>query len=251
MIEKAATDEGNESAVIEFGGSKACVMGELKSILFDLDGTLTDPKEGITKSVEYALNKFEIEVEHPDLLIPYIGPPLYDSFIQIQGFTADNALKAVEFYRERYRTLGMFENSVIPGIPQLLEELQLKGYKLYVATSKPTVFAEEIIRHYGLDGYFMHTVGSNLDGTRSKKQEVIRYVLDQNEIAADQALMIGDREHDIIGAKGCGVASLGVTFGYGSEEELVNAGADYIAHQVKEVGEIISHLKLNTRGSRR
>lgn len=225
-------------------------MGELKSILFDLDGTLTDPKEGITKCVEHALNKFGIEVDHPDVLIPYIGPPLYDSFIEIQSFTAENALKAVEFYRERYRSVGMYENSVIHGIPRLLEELQLGGYELYVATSKPTVFAEEILQHYGLDGYFKHVAGSNLDGTRSRKKEVIRYVLDQNTIAAEQALMIGDREHDIIGAKGCGVASLGVTFGYGSEEELLAAGADYIAHQVEEISEIISHIMLNTHGIR-
>lgn len=233
--------EMKATAAIKCGRSKAYVMGELKSILFDLDGTLTDPKEGITKCVEHALNQFGIEVEHPDVLIPYIGPPLFDSFIEIQGFTADNALKAVEFYRERFRTVGMFENRVIPGIPELLEELRTVGYNLYVATSKPTVFAEEILKFYGLDGYFKHTVGSNLDGTRSRKQEVIRYVLDHNAISAENALMIGDREHDIIGAKGCGVTSIGVTFGYGSEAELVHAGADYIAHEVREVGKIISH----------
>lgn len=212
----------------------------LRSILFDLDGTLTDPKEGITKCVEYALNKFDIEVEHPDLLIPYIGPPLYDSFIDIQGFTAEAAQQAVDFYRERYRTLGMFENSVIPGIPELLESLRDKGYSLYVATSKPTVFAEEILRHYGLDPFFKCIAGSNLDGTRSKKREVIEYVLEQNNIPARQSLMIGDREHDIFGAQACGVASVGVLFGYGSEEELAAAGADHIARTVNEVGEIIS-----------
>ena len=217
----------------------------LHHILFDLDGTLTDPKEGITKCVEYALNKFEIEVEHPDLLIPYIGPPLYDSFIEIQGLTAEAALQAVDFYRERYRTLGMFENSVIPGIPELLESLKNMGFNLYVATSKPIVFAVEILRHYKLDGYFKFAAGSNLDGTRSKKREVIQYVLDENDIPAEQALMIGDREHDIIGAKSCGVASIGVLFGYGSEEELSAAGADYIAYSVEEVGEIISRYDVN------
>lgn len=215
----------------------------VKSILFDLDGTLTDPKEGITKCVEYGLNKFGIEVEHLDLLLPYIGPPLYDSFVQIQGLSPEQALLAVDYYRERYKTLGMFENSVIPGIPQLLEELQNQGYSLYVATSKPTVFAEEILRHYKLDGYFKHVGGSNLDGTRSKKREVIQYVLDENNIPAEEALMIGDREHDIIGAQGCGVTSIGVTFGYGSVEELASAGADYIAYTVSEAGEIISRIK--------
>ncbi|AIQ58535.1 HAD family hydrolase [Paenibacillus borealis] len=217
----------------------------LHHILFDLDGTLTDPKEGITKCVEYALNKLDIGVEHPDLLIPYIGPPLYDSFIQIQGLTPEAALQGVEFYRERYRTLGMFENSVIPGIPELLEDLRNKGFSLYVATSKPTVFAEEILRHYKLDGFFKFTAGSNLDGTRSKKREVIRHVLDENGIPAAQALMIGDREHDIIGAKACGVPSIGVLFGYGSEEELAAAGADYIAKTVGEVGDIIQRIHMS------
>ncbi|MBW4080731.1 HAD family hydrolase [Paenibacillus sp. S150] len=220
-------------------------MERLQSILFDLDGTLTDPKEGITKSVEYALGKFDIAVEHPDLLLPYIGPPLYDSFVDIQGFNTENALQAVEFYRERYRTLGMFENAVIPGIPQLLEELKDRGFDLYVATSKPTVFAEEIIRHYGLEKYFRHVAGSNLDGTRSKKKEVIQHVLAENGIAAEEALMIGDREHDIIGAQACGVASIGVLVGYGSETELRTAGADYIARNVKEIGEIISRIDAN------
>lgn len=214
----------------------------LHHILFDLDGTLTDPKEGITKCVEYALHKLGIGVEHPDLLIPYIGPPLYDSFIHIQGLTHEAALQGVDFYRERYRTLGMFENSVIPGIPELLENLRNQGFSLYVATSKPTVFAEEILRHYKLDHFFRFTAGSNLDGTRSKKREVIQYVLDQNDIPAAQALMIGDREHDIIGAKACGVPSIGVLFGYGSEEELSSAGADYIAHTVEEAGKIISRI---------
>ncbi|CAH1191490.1 5'-nucleotidase [Paenibacillus auburnensis] len=218
------------------------MSGKLKSILFDLDGTLTDPKEGITRCVEYALNKFGIEVDHLDLLLPYIGPPLYDSFVQIQGLPEEQAAQAVVYYRERYSTIGMFENSVIPGIPQLLETLQGMGYTLYVATSKPTVFAEEILRHYGLDGYFKHVAGSNLDGTRSKKREVIQYVLEQNVIAPEEALMIGDREHDIIGAKGCGVASVGVLFGYGSEEELSSSGADYIASTVEEIQEIISRI---------
>ncbi|KHL97550.1 5'-nucleotidase [Paenibacillus sp. IHB B 3415] len=214
----------------------------LHHILFDLDGTLTDPKEGITKCVEYALHKLGIGVEHPDLLIPYIGPPLYDSFVHIQGLTHEAALQGVDFYRERYRTLGMFENSVIPGVPELLENLRNQGFSLYVATSKPTVFAEEILRHYKLDHFFKFTAGSNLDGTRSKKREVIQYVLDQNDIPAAQALMIGDREHDIIGAKACGVPSIGVLFGYGSEEELSAAGADYIAATVEEAGMIISRI---------
>ncbi|AIQ52669.1 HAD family hydrolase [Paenibacillus sp. FSL R7-0331] len=222
--------------------------GELKHILFDLDGTLTDPKEGITRCVEYALNKFGITVEHLDLLLPYIGPPLYDSFVQIQGLTEEQAAQAVIYYRERYSTVGMFENAVIPGIPELLEALQAKGYTLYVATSKPTVFAEQILKHYGLDKYFRHVGGSNLDGTRSKKAEVIRYVLEQGGITPEEAVMIGDREHDIIGAKACGVASIGVLVGYGSEAELSASGADYIAATVEEIGQIITRIGVPAAG---
>ncbi|AIQ47099.1 5'-nucleotidase [Paenibacillus sp. FSL R7-0273] len=222
--------------------------GELKHILFDLDGTLTDPKEGITRCVEYALNKFGITVEHLDLLLPYIGPPLYDSFVQIQGLPAEDAAQAVVHYRERYSTVGMFENAVIPGIPGLLEALRAKGYTLYVATSKPTVFAEQIIRHYGLERYFRHVAGSNLDGTRSKKAEVIRYVLEQGGITPGEAVMIGDREHDIIGAKACGVASIGVLIGYGSESELSASGADYIAATVEEIGQIVTRISVAAAG---
>lgn len=221
---------------------------ELKHILFDLDGTLTDPKEGITRCVEYALNKFGITVEHLDLLLPYIGPPLYDSFVQIQGLPEEHAAQAVVYYRERYSTVGMFENAVIPGIAELLEALQAKGYSLYVATSKPTVFAEQILKHYGLDGYFRYIGGSNLDGTRSKKAEVIRYVLEQAGIAPEESVMIGDREHDIIGAKACGVASIGVLIGYGSEAELSASGADYIASTVEEIGEIITRISVAAAG---
>lgn len=213
--------------------------GRFRHLLFDLDGTLTDPKEGITRSVEFALNKFGIQVEHPDMLIPYIGPPLYESFIELGGFSAEEALLAVGHYRERYRETGMFENRVIAGIPDLLKALKDKGYLMYVATSKPTIFAEEIIRHYRLDSYFRHIAGSNLDGTRSKKQEVIQFVLTENGISPEEALMIGDREHDMIGARGCAVKSIGVTFGYGSEQELLNAGADYIACHTEDILGII------------
>lgn len=216
-------------------------------ILFDLDGTLTDPKEGITRSVEYALNKFDIYIEHLDELLPYIGPPLYESFIELHHFTEEQALQAVAYYRERYSDIGLFENMVIEGIPHLLEGLKNNGYQMYIATSKPTVFAEQILKHYGLDHYFTHIGGSNLDGTRSKKQEVIQFVLDENSILPEEALMIGDRKHDIIGAIGCGVESIGVTFGYGSREELELAGADHIAYRVQEVSEIIQHISYRER----
>ncbi|MDQ0088761.1 phosphoglycolate phosphatase [Paenibacillus anaericanus] len=214
----------------------------INNILFDLDGTLTDPKEGITKCVEYALNKFDIQVDHIDQLIPYIGPPLYESFVELGGLSPENAHLAVDYYRERFREVGMFENSVIPGFPELLQFFQDEGYTLYVATSKPTVFAEQILKHFEMDHYFKHIVGSNLDGTRTKKQEVIQFVLDENIISPESAIMIGDREHDIIGAKGCGVESIGVLFGYGSEEELRNAGADHIVGKVDEIREIILNI---------
>lgn len=219
------------------------MLSTVTSLLFDLDGTLTDPKEGITRSVEYALNQFGQTVAHPDELIPYIGPPLYDSFIELAGMSPEDAQKAVGYYRERYRVTGIYENMVIPGIPALLTDLRNMGFSLYVATSKPTVFAEEILRYYGLDGFVKFVGGSNLDGTRSKKAEVIAYVLEQNGLKPEESLMIGDRKHDIIGAAACGVLSLGVTFGYGTEAELSAAGADFIAYRVEEIREMLSLAK--------
>ena len=209
-------------------------------ILFDLDGTLTDPKEGITRCVQYALRK--LGIEEPDLanLIHFIGPPLMQNFQESYGLSEEDALKAVGFYRERFADVGMYENTVFAGVQEMLEELRRQGKELVVATSKPTVFSVRILEHFGLDGYFSHIIGSNLDGTRVEKAEVIAFALKQ--IGArdkERMIMVGDRKHDILGAAANGLASVAVTFGYGSREELCQAQPTYMVDSIEELMDII------------
>mgnify|MGYP000968900118 CR=1 FL=1 len=211
-----------------------------KYILFDLDGTLTDPAIGITNSVMHALKKFGIVVSDPKELHKFIGPPLWDSFEKHYGFSKEEANTAVEYYREYYIDKGMFENLVYPGCEDLLKELKDNGKILIVATSKPEVFAERILEHFDLARYFTFIAGSTLDGSRVKKGDVIRYALEScGIIDGSQAIMIGDREHDIIGAKEMGLSSIGVLFGYGSRDELEGAGADFIVSTVEEIGKVV------------
>ncbi|MEY7999700.1 HAD family hydrolase [Clostridium sp. Mt-5] len=207
-----------------------------KYILFDLDGTLTDSKEGITRSVQYALRKYNIVVENLDLLENFIGPPLKDSFMEYYGFSEKQAFQAIEYYRQYFEEKGMFENKVYENIESLLQKLKKLGLNLIVATSKPTAFAEKILRHFNLYTYFDIVIGSNLDGTRGKKGEVIRYIIDKCNIDNSQeVVMVGDRRHDAIGAGENGVDCIGVAYGYGSVEELRNAKATYIVHNVEEL----------------
>lgn len=208
-------------------------------IFFDLDGTLTDPMLGITSSVQYALAKFGISVRYLKELIPFIGPPLAQSFQQFYGFSEEQAKEAVEYYREYFSPKGIFENEIYPGIPQLLRALYDTGFDLAVTTSKPRVYAERILKHFGIDEYFTLVAGSELDGTRVKKDEVIRYALDAYGIEGKKALMIGDRMHDMEGAAACGVESVGVLYGYGSREELTAAGAAHLVESVKELREFL------------
>ncbi|WP_294353812.1 HAD family hydrolase [uncultured Clostridium sp.] len=214
-----------------------------KYILFDLDGTLTDPMLGITKSVKYALDKFNIHVNGLDELCKFIGPPLKDSFMEFYNFSEEEAEKGVTFYRERYSTKGIYENIVYGGIERLLKELKDNNKTIIIATSKPTVFAKEIVDYFKLGKYFDFICGSNLDGTRSKKVEVIEYAL---KIAGvkdrSEAIMIGDRKHDIIGAKLAKLESIGVLYGYGDFEELKKSGADYIVETVNELESLLSKL---------
>ncbi len=213
----------------------------MKYILFDLDGTITDPKPGITKSVQYALRAFGIEVEDPDSLCSFIGPPLMKSFQEYYGFDEAAAKKAVEKYREYFSVTGLYENAVIEGMELLLSRLRQEGKLLIVATSKPEYFAKKILEHFHLDGYFTDICGSELDGRRTAKEEVIRYALERNKISdLKDAVMVGDRLHDMEGAKAVGMACVGVLFGYGSREELLEAGADRIAATVEEVYEILT-----------
>ena len=205
-------------------------------LLFDLDGTLTDPKIGITKSVYHALQKFGIEVNDLDKLIPFIGPPLLDSFCDFYDMTPQQGQLAVEYYREYFSVTGLFENAVYPGIQPLLSELTCHHKQLLVATSKPTNFAEQILEHFELAEYFERIIGSNLDGTRVKKAAVIEAALAAVPASCRQrVVMIGDRLHDIVGAKACGIDSIGVVYGYGGATELSQAGATHIVNSVSEL----------------
>ena len=214
-----------------------------KYILFDLDGTVTDPMIGITKSVQYALRKFNIEVENLNDLCKFIGPPLKDSFMNFYGFNEKNALKAITFYREYFSVTGLYENVVYENFEDMLIALKEQNKSLIIATSKPTVFAEKILEHFNLKKYFDFIAGSNLDNTRTKKADVISYALEQQGLTeTSEIIMIGDREHDIIGAKTLGIESIGVLHGYGSYEELSNSGATYIVKDVKELKSLLMSL---------
>lgn len=223
-------------------------MKNYKYVLFDLDGTLTDPKEGITKSVAYALEYYGIHVEDMNSLCKFIGPPLKDSFVNFYGFSEEQGYVAVEKYREYFRPYGVYENKVYDGVDKLLAELKVSGKKIILATSKPTVFAKVILEHFDLMKYFDVVCGSELDGSRVKKGDVIAYALAQivelervseadsaNAFDKSLAVMIGDREHDILGAKENGLDSIGVLYGYGNRAEHEAAGADYIVETVEEL----------------
>lgn len=217
--------------------------GAFQYLLFDLDGTLTDPKFGITRCVQYALQKFGIEEPDLDKLEPFIGPPLADSFREFYGFDEQQAAEGIAAYRERFSRTGLFENEVYPGIPEMLARLQKAGKKLAVASSKPTVFVDQILQHFSIAEYFDVVVGSELDSTRSKKEEVIEEALRQlyqgKKMDSDKTVMIGDRKFDIQGAKLSGLVSVGVTFGYALPGELEEAGADYIVDTVSQLEELL------------
>ncbi len=204
-------------------------------ILFDLDGTLTDPMIGITSSVQYALASFGIEERNLRTLIPFIGPPLKESFMKYYGLSDEQGDQAVEKYREYFGPKGIFENEVYPGIADMLCKLRDRGYTLILATSKPWVYAKQILSHFDLDGYISYVSGSELSGERTDKAEVIAHALELAGAKPEEAVMVGDREHDIIGAKKCAVTSVGVIYGYGGRDELERAGADKIVSSVEEL----------------
>lgn len=208
--------------------------------LFDLDGTLTDPKEGITKSVCYALKAFGIEVKNLDTLTKFIGPPLRESFCEYYGFSEKDAEAAVTKYREYFSTKGIFENKIYPGVTDMLKRLKGSGITLAMATSKPTIFASKIAEHFGFRSYLDFIAGSELDDTRSRKGEVISYALEKlGHLDLASAVMVGDRKHDIIGAQEVGIDSVGVTWGYGSRGELINAGPTYIVKSTAKLIQLI------------
>ena len=210
------------------------------TVLFDLDGTLTDPVQGICGSVRYALQKAGRPVGPIESYHKYIGPPLLRSFEVYANATPEEAQELLGYYRERFSTVGLFENEVYPGIPELLDRLCQAGKTMMVATSKPEVFARKILDHFQLAAYFSFVGGATLDGVRSTKEEVINYVLKTNEVVSlSEVIMVGDRKFDILGAKHAGVSSVGCVYGYGSREELETAGADYVVDSIGELQNLL------------
>lgn len=215
-----------------------------KYILFDLDGTLTDPGIGITNSVMYALEKFGIEVSDRASLYKFIGPPLLDSFQNYYGFTKEESELALQYYREYFKPHGLYENEVYDGVEKLLKDLKAKDKNVIVATSKPEEFAVEILKHFNLYQYFDFVGGASMDEKRVKKADVIAYALDKcNVVDLTSVVMIGDREHDVYGAQRIGVDSIGVLYGYGDYEELQEAGADYIVSTPEEILRVIDKME--------
>jgi phosphoglycolate phosphatase len=205
------------------------------NVLIDLDGTLTDPREGILNCIKHALAGLGDPCPSDAQLERYIGPPLQQTFEGLFGAGSPKVQAAIALYRQRFAAVGMFENRVYAGIPEMLAGLTGLGADLVVATSKPTVFAERILEHFGLARHFDAVFGSELDGTRSSKAELIRHILEARSIAPAGACMIGDREHDMRGAKENSVRGIGVLWGYGSRAELIDAGAFAVCERPKDL----------------
>lgn len=199
----------------------------MATIFFDLDGTLTDPKPGITRSIQYALEKLSLAVPSEDELTWCIGPPLHASLEKLTG-SSELADRALLLYRERFSDVGLFENEAYAGIIDTLTTIAATSQRMFVATSKPAVYASRIVEHFGLKPYFERVFGSELDGTHVDKRDLLRYALAEAKVDSASAIMIGDRSHDVVGARTNGMTAIGVLYGYGSEAELRDAGAHHI-----------------------
>ena len=210
-------------------------------LLFDLDGTLTNPKEGITRSVQHALRHFGIKVADPDTLTPYIGPPLIPSFMEFHGLTQEQALEALQVYRQRFSTVGLFENEVLDGVPEMLRALKQNSRFVAVASSKPEPYVIRILEHFDLLQYFDEVVGASMDEKRSAKKDIIEEALRRMGKAPGDRdiLMIGDRMHDVEGAQLCGLDSLGIYTGFAPEGELEDAGATYVFHTIRDMADFL------------
>ena len=216
------------------------VKRDFEYILFDLDGTLTDPGIGITNSVMYALKKFGIEVSDRSELYKFIGPPLKYSFAEYYGFNPENVAKAEAYYRDYFKDTGIYENEIYEGIKDVLSTLKNSGKKIYLATSKPEEFANRILEYFEIAEYFDFISAATMDGSRSKKVDIVKYAVENiNTSDTSIIVMIGDRLYDIEGAKETNINSIGVTYGYGGREELVKAGADYIVDEPLELLNIL------------
>ncbi len=205
-------------------------------LFLDLDGTLTDPKDGITRSIRHALLSLGLSAPAEDELTWCIGPPLAESLTTLAGGDPALGARALALYRERFGTVGLYENAVYPGIPEALEALRATGARLYLATSKPHVYARRIVAHFGLDRWLDGLFGSELDGTRTHKPELLAHALAGTGAAGEPAAMIGDRRHDVEGARANRIGSVGVLWGYGGREELTRAGADLLAEHPADLG---------------
>ncbi len=215
-------------------------MKDYKYILFDLDGTVTDPYMGITNSILYSLRYYpEITPPEREALKVFIGPPLADKYSEFFGLSEEESKLAVEHYREYYRPTGIFENEVYGGIPELLRKLRTKGKKVYLATSKPQIFAERIVEHFGLSDCFDGIYGSTLDGSIVKKADIIALLLKNENCIISESVMIGDTEFDILGAAKLGMDGIGVTYGYGLEENIKYAKPVAMARSVAELKDIL------------
>lgn len=212
----------------------------LTTVLIDLDGTLTDPQVGITTCIRHALQQMGQPLPPEQDLRWCIGPPLKQSLAQLLQ-TADDQLaeQALQHYRERFGRVGLFENEVYPDIVPTLQQLH-PHFRLFVATAKPTVYAERIIRHFGLDGFFAQIYGSELTGERTNKADLLAHLLQQQQLSAAECVMVGDREHDILGARRNGIAAIGVTYGYGSREELQAAQPDALIDRFAQLPHCLS-----------
>lgn len=209
-----------------------------KTILFDLDGTLTDSGEGIMNCAKLALNTFGVPIPGEELMRSIVGPPLDHSLIRL-GIQEKDVSEAIRVFRARYSSVGKYENTPYPGIRALLSTLQSQGHRLCVATSKPEVMALDIMDHFDLARYFTYICGASLDSSRSSKEAVITYLMEQ--CGRDQnMIMVGDTEYDVIGAKAHGIPTIGVTWGYGKEQAMVDAGAAALAHSMNELLELLN-----------
>jgi len=210
-----------------------------RNILFDLDGTLTDPYLGITNSVKYALKKFNIFEEDENKLKQFIGPPLNQSFIEFYQFDKNKAQIAVDYYREYYSEKGLRENELYEDVENLLQSIKSKNKICILATSKSKKFALEVLKYFEIENYFDEVVGSNLDGTLSGKEEIIKYIIENNKLDKAETIMAGDRKYDIIGANKNGIDSIAVLYGYGTKEELEESKPTYLCKSVMDILEII------------
>lgn len=215
-------------------------MKKYDFIIFDLDGTIIDPSIGITNSILYSSEKLGVESRSMEELLKFIGPPLIDSFKKFFGFSEERAKIAIKYYREYFKDKGVLECSLYNGIEDILKVLKQKGKRLAVATTKPEIFAIEVLKHFYLDSYFEFVAGSNLDGTRVDKGELILYALDSCGVKdLGKAIIIGDRKHDILGAKKVGIDSMGILYGFGDRKEFEDVGATYVANSPEEILEFL------------